>query len=87
MLDFLGKLKNVFVKNVPDTSPIGTIDKTDLAKVVKTGVLVGVASAVSYALANIAPDTFGHYQPLVILGLTAALDFLNKMVKSNTVTK
>jgi hypothetical protein len=83
MKDFFKKIKDVFVKSVPDTSPIGTVDKTDLAKVAKTGVLVGVASAISYALANIAPDTFGHYQPLVVLGLTAVLDFLNKAVKSN----
>jgi hypothetical protein len=82
MKDFFKKIKDVFVKSVPDTSPIGTVDKTDLAKVAKTGVLVGVASAISYALANIAPDTFGHYQPLVVLGLTAVLDFLNKLVKS-----
>jgi hypothetical protein len=83
MKDFFKKFKDVFVKSVPDTSPSGTVNKTDLAKVAKTGILVGVASAISYALANIAPDTFGHYQPLVVLGLTAALDLLNKAVKSN----
>jgi hypothetical protein len=83
MNDFLKKIKDVFIKSVPDTSPIGKVDKTDLAKVTKTGILVGVASAISYALANIAPDTFGHYQPLVVLGLTAVLDLLNKTVKSN----
>lgn len=83
MLDFLKKLKSVFASNVPDTSPSGTLNKTDVAKVVKTGVLVGIASAISYALANVAPDTFGHYQPLVVLGLTAVLDFVNKFVKKN----
>ena len=83
MTDFLKKLKEVFVKSVPDTSPSGTIDKTDLAKVVKTGFLVGLASAISYGLANFSPDTFGNYQPLVVLGLTAALDFVNKLVKKN----
>lgn len=83
MKDFFSKLKNVFVKSVPDTSPSGKVDSTDLAKVAKTGVLVGIASALSYALANFAPDTFGHYQPLVVLGLTAALDFVNKLVKKN----
>ena len=82
MKNFLKKLKDVFVKSVPDTSEGGKVNQTDIAKVIKTGALVGVASAISYALANIAPDTFGHYQPLVVLGLTAALDFLNKLVKS-----
>ena len=84
MKDFLTKLKNVFVKNVPDTSPSGEVNNTDLAKVVKTGVLVGIASAISYALANVAPDTFGHYQPLIVLGLTAVLDTVNKFVKKNS---
>lgn len=83
MKDFLKRIKDVFIKSVPDTSKTGAVDKTDLAKVVKTGLLVGVASAISYALANMSPDTLGHYQPLVILGLTAALDFLNKLVKKN----
>lgn len=83
MLDFLNKIKSVFVSNVQDTSPAVSVNKTDLAKVVKTGVLVGLASAISYALANLAPETFGHYQPVVILVLTAALDFVNKFVKKN----
>lgn len=83
MGELFAKLKDVFVKSVPDTSTTGKVDKTDLAKVVKTGVLVGVASGVSYFLANIAPDTLGTYQPLVVLGLTMALDFVNKLVKSN----
>lgn len=84
MKDFLVKLKNVFVKSVPDTSPIGKVDGTDLAKVVKTGVLVGVATVISYVLANISPDTLGPYQPLIVLGLTAVLDTLNKFVKKNS---
>lgn len=83
MLDFLNKIKSVFVRTVPDTSPSGTVDSTDLAKVVKTGLLVGLASAISYGLSNLAPDSLGHYQPLVVLGLTAALDFVNKLVKKN----
>ena len=83
MKDFLKKIKDVFIKSVPDTSSIGTVNTTDLAKVVKTGLLVGVASAISYALANMSPDTLGTYQPFVILVLTAALDFLNKFVKKN----
>jgi hypothetical protein len=83
MLDFLNKIKAVFVTNVPDTSPIGKVDSTDLAKVVKTGLLIGVASALSYGLTNLAPDSLGHYQPFVVMGLTVALDFVNKLVKKN----
>lgn len=82
-MDFFKKLKDVFVKNVPDTSETGTLNKIDAAKLVKTGVLVGVAAALSNLLATMAPDTFGPYQPYVMLALTVSLDFINKLVKNN----
>lgn len=83
-MDFLKKLKNVFVTNVPDTSPIGKVDSTDLAKVSKTGVLVGVAATLSYLITTINPVALGPYQPYVMLGLTIGLDFVNKLIKSNS---
>lgn len=83
-MDFLKKLKNVFITNVPDTSPAGKVDSTDLAKVSKTGVLVGVAAALSYFITNANPELLGPYQPVVALGLTVALDFVNKLIKSNS---
>ena len=83
MKDFLKKLGNVFVSNVPDTSPAGKVDSTDMAKVVKTGVLVGLSAAISYGLANLNPSVLGTYQPAVMLGLTLVLDFVNKTIKSN----
>ena len=82
-MDFFKKLKDVFTKKVEDTSDKGTVDKTDVAKVVKTGVFVGIAAAISAVLTNLSPDTFGVYQPVVILVLTITLDFLNKLVKNN----
>lgn len=83
-MDFLKKLKNVFITNVPDTSPAGKVDSTDLAKLSKTGVLVGVAATLSYFITNVKPELLGPYQPVVALGLTVALDFVNKLIKSNS---
>ncbi len=83
MGDLLKKLKDVFVTSVPDTSATGKVDKTDIAKVAKTGVLVGLAAGLSWVVTNVAPDSLGPYQPVVILGLTMALDFVNKLVKQN----
>jgi hypothetical protein len=82
-MNFFKTLKEVFVKTVPDTSNKGTLNKTDAAKLVKTSVLVGVAAAISSALAAISPDTFGPYQPVVIMVLTVSLDLLNKFIKGN----
>lgn len=83
-MGFFEKLKTVFVKNVPDTSEKGKVNQTDVAKLTRNGILVGVAAALSYAIANISPDTLGVYQPIIMLGLTVALDFVNKLVKSNS---
>jgi hypothetical protein len=82
-MDFLKTVFDVFTKNVDNTSPTGKVDKNDLAKITKNALIVGVAAALSAVLANVGPQSFGTYQPLIILGLSAALDFLNKMVKSN----
>jgi len=83
MKDFLKKLKDVFVKNVPDTSPSGKVNSTDTAKVAKTGLLVGLAATLSYLITSVSPEALGPYQPYVMLGLTVALDFVNKLIKSN----
>ena len=82
-MDFFKKLKDVFVKSVPDTSEAGKIDKVDSVKLIKTGVLVGIAAAISSVMTTMAPDTFGPYQAYITLGLTVALDFINKIVKNN----
>lgn len=83
MLDFLKKLKDVFVNKVPDSSPTGKVDKTDLAKVTRNALLVALAAGLSYVIKDIDPELLGQYQPFIMLGLTAALDFINKLVKKN----
>lgn len=82
-MGFLSKLKNVLVGSVTDTSGGGKVNSIDLAKVVRNASLVGVAAALSEILKTVDPNMFGPYQPLVILGLTAALDFVGKLVKNN----
>ena len=84
MLDFIKKIKDVFIKNVPDTSPAGKVDGTDAAKVVKTGALVGIAATLSFLVTSLDPAALGPYQPYVMLGLTVALDLVNKLIKSNS---
>jgi hypothetical protein len=82
-MNFVQKLYDVFTKSVDDKSDAGKIDQTDLAKVGKNAILVGVAAAVSAVLASVGPEMLGTYQPLIILGLTGLLDVLNRLIKSN----
>lgn len=84
MKDFLKKIKDVFTKSVPDTSDPKKVNSTDAAKLVKTGVLVGIGAALSYVVTNINPEHLGPYQPFIMLGLTVALDFINKLTKNNS---
>lgn len=84
MSDFFKKLKDVFTKSVPDTSAPVKVDGTDVAKLGKTAALVGVAAALSFLVTNIDPALLGPYQPLIVMGLTVALDFVNKLVKNNS---
>lgn len=81
MFDFLTKIKDVFIKQVPDTSDKGKVDSTDYAKLIRTGVLVGLAGALSHVITNMDPSVLGVYQPVIMMGLTVALDFLNKLIK------
>jgi hypothetical protein len=80
-MGFFSKLGKVFTKQVDDTSTVGKVDKTDMAKVTRTAILVAVAAGVSYVLTNINPDAFGSYGPLITVAGAALLDFLNKLVK------
>ena len=80
-MGFFNKLKTVFTKQVDDTSTTGTVDKTDMAKVTRTAILVAVAAGVSYVLTNVNPDVFGSYGPLITVAGAALLDFLNKLTK------
>lgn len=82
-MDFLKKLLAVFTKKVNDTSDTGKVNAVDFAKLVKNASLVGLAAALSEVLATVGPDAFGVYQPLVIMGITAALDFISKLAKNN----
>lgn len=82
-MGFLKSLKDVFLGSKTDTSGQGKVNSTDLAKIVRNASLAGVAAALSEVLKTVDPSMFGMYQPLVILGITAALDFVTKLVKNN----
>ena len=80
-MNFLKKLKDVIFGRVPDTSEPGKVDSTDIAKVARTSLFIGLSSALAYALQNVDPAIFGSYKILVVTAGTAILEFLTKKTK------
>jgi hypothetical protein len=78
-MDFLKKMIAVFHKNVPDTSPPGKINSTDVAKTLRTSAYIGAAATLSYLMTN--QEVFGHYGVILTLGGAYVLEFLNKLIK------
>lgn len=83
-MDFLKKVFSVFVGKVDDSSPGGKVNSTDVAKVLRTTVLVGLASAITYFVGAVDPANMGTYGVFVVPIATAALDLLNKYIKANS---
>lgn len=83
-MDFLKKVFSVFVTNVGDTSPTGKVNATDVAKVLRTAFLVGLASTITYFVGAVDPANLGMYGVFVVPVATAALDLLNKYIKANS---
>lgn len=79
MLDFIKKV----LKPKPAASPTGKLAKDDVVDVVKLGLLVSLAAGLEFAVQHVGGVDFGVYSPFVVLGLTTALDFVNKLVKTN----
>jgi len=80
MLDFL---KKVFTRKKDGTSPNLKVDGNDVADVLKLSALVALAAGLSSVLEQTAELDLGMYQPFVVLGITSALDFINKLTKNN----
>jgi len=78
MFDFLKKV----LTPKPAASPVGVVAEKDLVDVAKVSALVALAAGLQYAAQNLANVDFGVYSPFVTLGLTAVIDFVNKLVKS-----
>jgi hypothetical protein len=83
-MNFLSKLKNaLFGKSEPSKSATGAVDVVDIAKVTRTGLLMGLATAVTYMLANVKPEMFGDHAGIAALVLTVVGEFSLRFLKSN----
>jgi hypothetical protein len=82
-MEFFKKLFTSFTSGVHDTSKSGAVNTTDVVKVVRTALLVGVASALTYFTGAVNPENLGVYGVFLVPVATAALDLLNKYIKGN----
>jgi hypothetical protein len=82
-MDFLKKLLGSFVSKVDDDSPRGKVNTTDVAKVLRGGVIVGVSASVSYYLANLSPEMFGDYELVATVVLMALGELSVRFLKNN----
>ena len=79
MLDLL---KSLF-KSTPSVSPNGEVDKIDILKALRTGLLVGLASTVAYFISILGNLDLGSYAGMLPV-ISMALDFVYRFLKDNT---
>lgn len=79
----LKKLALVFLKKIEDKSPTFKVDSTDIAKVVRTAVFTGLATALTVFMNGVDFNALGIGGAVLIPLITAAIEFLNKLVKDN----
>lgn len=82
-MNFLKDLFKSFIKRIDDSSEGGSLNKTDLVKVLRTTILVSIASGLTYFAGNVDPEHLGVYGVLVVPVVTAVLEMVNKYIKAN----
>lgn len=83
MKDFFKKITSVFVKNVPSDSKAGVVNSTDLAKVTRTAIIMGLSTAATHWLANVNPTMFGDHSAIATLVLAVLGELSVRFLKSN----
>lgn len=82
-MNWLSKLKAVFVTNVPDQSGPLKVDTTDLVKVIRTALLIGAATSGVEVLSYLKPEMFGDHSSVAAVVMAMAADFLMRFLKNN----
>ena len=80
-MNFLKKIKESMFGHLPDTSDVKKIDSTDLAKVSRTGILMGLATMVTYLLSNLKPEMFGEHAGIAAVVIAMASEVLMRYLK------
>lgn len=82
-MSFLNKILSVFTKSVPSDSASGKVNTTDIAKVARTGIIMGLSTAATYILANVSPDMFGQHSAIAAVVLTILGELSVRFLKNN----
>ena len=77
-------MKEVLVGKSPQTtSPAGKVDTVDMAKVVRTGMLMGLSTTISLILSGAYPGFFGKQEMLTTFIFTIMSEIALRWIKSN----
>jgi hypothetical protein len=82
-MNWLSKLKDVFVKNVPSDSTAKSVNTTDILKVTRTAVLLGISTAVVELLNGLQPEMFGEHAAIATVVLALLGELSVRFIKNN----
>lgn len=82
-MKLFSKIKSVFTTNVPDKSGPLKVDTTDIAKVIRTALLIGAATSGIEILSYLKPEMFGDHSSIAAVLMAMAADFLMRFLKNN----
>jgi len=68
---------------VPDTSPTGSVNKNDLAKIAVHALIVGATAILVVIGEQIGNIDFGPYNALIVPVISSAVIWLQKLLKNN----
>ncbi len=80
-MNIFKKLKESMFGTLPDTSPKGKVDSTDLAKVARTGLFLSFGSFVTYMLSNVKPEMFGDHAAIATVVIALATELASRYFK------
>jgi hypothetical protein len=83
MGSLFSKIIAAFTKSVPDTSGTGTLNKVDIAKVIRTGILLALSSGITHILTNVQPDMFGQYSGVATIAIAVLSELSVRFFKNN----
>ncbi len=83
MGSLFSKIVGVFTKTVPSDSTTGTVNSTDLAKVIRTGIFLALSTGVTHILTNVQPDMFGQYAGVATIAIAMLSELSVRLFRSN----
>lgn len=83
-MGFFKQLKDAIFGYAPDTSEKKSVDVMDLAKVIRTGLLLAASTGITFIINNIEPGMFGKYAGMATIAIAMLSELSMRFLKDNT---